>query len=287
LKNSIKILAHFNTPFTEERNVLFLRIGVLIFCVINAIHNVTLLEYCWGEYKMSPTLSLGKFSSNFVNLLNEGGEGFAILLIIIQLLCLVGAIFLKYKRILTFVAYLASANLINSTYLMNSGGHHVILLILFFLSLINEGHSIVNSWSNAINKAAMLAIKIQVCMIYFISFLYKIIGQSWLDGSALWQTLMLDEYTLPIFKEIFVSNHFLLTFGTYFVLAYQILFPILIWVKKVRKWVLLCGVGLHLFIAFGMGLFTFGIAMVVAYFAFYVPENKISFKLYDKPSTRA
>ena len=278
MKNSIKILAHFNSSFTEERNVLFLRYGVLFFCVVNAIHNVILLEYCWGEYKMSPTLSIGKFSSNFVNLLNEGGTAFAILLIIIQLLCLTGAIFLKYKRILTFIAYFATANLVNSTYLMNSGGHHVILLVLFFLSLINEEHTLDNSWPNAINKAAMIAIKIQVCMIYFISFLYKIIGEIWLDGSALWQALMLDEYTLPIFKEWFASNNYILVFGTYFVLAYQILFPILIWVKKVRKWVLLFGVGLHLFIAFGLGLFTFGIAMIVAYFAFYVPENKIAFK---------
>ncbi|MBL4705289.1 MAG: HTTM domain-containing protein [Flavobacteriales bacterium] len=236
---------------------------------MNSIQHLFMLDFSWGINKVSPALNQTGFSSQLINMLDHGGEGLAITLIGVQLVCLGGAIFFKPKRILTFIGYLASASLINSTYMLNSGGHHLILLILFFLIFINENDRSENTWKNAINHGGLMAIKIQVCFVYFISALYKIIGESWLDGSAIWQSLMSNEYTLPVFQDYFPENNWFFTSITYLLIAFQLLFPILIWFKKTRRWMILIGLLIHFFIAFGLGLFNFGLAMMIGYFAFY------------------
>lgn len=263
------ILLSFNHPFSEAKQVGYLRWGIFLFCLINSIQNLMILDYSWGVNKFSPPLEQTGFSSQLINILDHGGEGLAIVLICVQLLCLGGAIFMKYKRILTLFGYLATASLVNSTYLLNSGGHHLILLILFFLIFINENDNKAHSWLNAVNRGAMAAIKLQVCFVYFISALYKLYGEAWMDGSAIWQSLMINEYTLPVLQDWFPGNNFFLTFVNYLLLTFQLLFPILIWFRKTRKWMILIGLFLHFFIAFGLGLFNFGLAMMVAYFAFY------------------
>jgi hypothetical protein len=263
------ILLSFNQPFAQAKQVGYLRWGVFLFCLINSIQNLLMLDFSWGLNKISPTLNQTGFSSQLINMLDNGGEGLAIVLIVIQLACLGGALIFKYKRILTLLGYLATASLFNSTYMLNSGGHHLILLVLFFLIIINENDNKEGTWFNALNRGGMLAIQIQVCFVYFMSALYKIIGASWIDGSALWQSMMSNEYTLPILQESFPENNWMLSAMTYFLIGFQLLFPLLIWLKPTKKWMILVGMIIHFFIAFGLGLFNFGLAMMIGYFAFY------------------
>jgi len=263
------ILLSFNRPFDQVKRVGYLRWGVFLFCLINSLQNLLMLDFSWGMNKISPTLNQTGFSSQLINMLDNGGEGLAIILIVIQLACLGGALFLKYKRILTLLGYLATASLFNSTYMLNSGGHHLILLILFFLIIINENDRKEGTWFNALNRGGLLAIQLQVCFVYFMSALYKLFGESWLDGSALWQSMMSNEYTLPILQETFPENNWILSVLTYVLIGFQLLFPILIWLKPTRKGMILIGMIIHFFIAFGLGLVNFGLAMMVGYFAFY------------------
>jgi len=57
----------------------------------------------------------------------------------------------------------------------------------------------------------------------------------------------------------------LVTLGTYFTLAFELLFPILIWYKKHRLWLLISGVFLHLGIYVTMMIFDFEIYFVAIY----------------------
>jgi predicted DCC family thiol-disulfide oxidoreductase YuxK len=66
---------------------------------------------------------------------------------------------------------------------------------------------------------------------------------------------------------------FLSLIGTYATLGFQWLFPILIWQRRWRLPLISFGLLLHLGIAFGMGLFTFGLVMYVSYLLF-LPEDK-------------
>jgi hypothetical protein len=60
----------------------------------------------------------------------------------------------------------------------------------------------------------------------------------------------------------------------YLVIWYQLLFPVLVWIKPIKKWYLLAGIVQHLFIAFVLGLPSFGLIMIVAYAIFYHPFSK-------------
>jgi len=231
----------------------------------------------YGTFRISPPLGQSGISNYVLNLLDQGGEVMAICMMILLMLCLFGAIATSYKRMFTFISFFAAANMTNSTYLLNSGGHHLMLLVLFFLCFVNENKTEEGSWSNAINKGALLAIQIQVCLVYLVSALYKILGDVWLEGTAMWHSLMLQEYSLPIIYNNIPDANLVLMIMTYFALAYQLLFPILIWISSTRKWILILGVLLHLMIAFVFGLFNFGVAMIICYFSFYSPKTRIQF----------
>lgn len=69
-------------------------------------------------------------------------------------------------------------------------------------------------------------------------------------------------------RWLFAENQTLSKIATYAVLMYQGLFPLIVWFKKVKIPFLLFGVLMHLGIAFGMGIFTFGIVMCLVYLPF-------------------
>ena len=148
------------------------------------------------------------------------------------------------------------------------------LLVLFYLCFVNEKKVEKGSWSNAINKGALLAIQIQICLVYLVSALYKILGDVWLEGTAMWHSLMLKEYSLPIIYNNMPEANLILMIMTYFAIAYQFLFAILIWIPATRRWILILGILMHLMIAFVFGLFNFGAAMIICYFSFYMPNLK-------------
>ena len=61
----------------------------------------------------------------------------------------------------------------------------------------------------------------------------------------------------------------------YTVIAYQLLFSVFVWIQPLKKWFLLIGVVQHLFIAFILGLPSFGLIMIVAYAVFHKPNIKL------------
>jgi hypothetical protein len=76
----------------------------------------------------------------------------------------------------------------------------------------------------------------------------------------------------------FLCNHrvwweLFMTWGTVFTLAFEIGFPFLVWVRRLR-WLMLVGaVMLHMGIALFMGLVSFSAAMVIAVAVFVPPET--------------
>ena len=275
------IFDHFNLPFVKQRSIQVLRWGVLLFFVVDVFQRSFMLDICYGPQKISPPLNQRGLSNYLLNGLDEGGIGLAITIMTVLVICLIGAILTSYKRTFTFIAFFAAANLVNSTYLLNSGGHHLMLIVLFFLGFINERETKAGNWSNALNKGAVLAIQIQVCMVYFVSALYKLLGDSWMEGSAIWHSLLLEEYSLPIMNQLIDESNFVFIFMTYFLLGFQLLFPILIWLRATRKWILILGLCMHAFIAIGLGLLDFGLAMIAAYAVF---DESICFKLFRNRS---
>jgi len=113
----------------------------------------------------------------------------------------------------------------------------------------------------------------QICLVYFFSALAKLHDENWLNGTAVLMTSQVDHFSLPIISNNAARFTFLLVFLNYLVLFYQVLFPIVIWIKKIKKTFIVIGILMHLYIAFVMGLVSFGLIMILPYIYFW-PEKK-------------
>jgi hypothetical protein len=109
--------------------------------------------------------------------------------------------------------------------------------------------------------------QIQVCVIYGYSGLKKLKGQVWWAGDALWNSLADPQLARWDFSWL---AHFALplTGLTFLTLAWEIYFPAMVWVRPIRKPVLMIGVFLHLGIAIGLNLPFFAALMISTYLLF-------------------
>ena len=107
-----------------------------------------------------------------------------------------------------------------------------------------------------------LAVAAQICLVYVVSGLYKIMGEEWQDGTALFYIMRVAEFELPGWSNLVYENDFLVVLGTYATVALLIYFPLGILVPALRPWAAAMSIGFHLSIAFFMGLTGFALTMI-------------------------
>ncbi len=153
-----------------------------------------------------------------------------------------------------------------------------LLLFNCFLSLKKSSSASLHDFKTALHNTALIAIKLQICLAYFLSAYYKITDDSWTNGSALYTIFQIPEFSNAFLAAIPSAVCQMLT---YFTIAYQLSFPVLVWFRPFKIWLFSFGVLQHLLIALGMGLFQFGVIMIICYILFlkyddrYEKENKI------------
>jgi hypothetical protein len=180
----------------------------------------------------------------------------------------------KHLRAAFFILWFGILNINNNVYPTLSGGDYLFQHLLFFcifLSNSNLKQTNLHSLDIAANNFGIIAIRIQVCLVYLLAGYAKIMDADWLNGTAVNDVFSVRDYSMPFLYE---SNS---AFGkelNYLVIGYQLLFPILVWIRRIKKWFLLMGVLQHLFIAFIIGLPSFGFIMIIAYAIFYVPGRQ-------------
>jgi hypothetical protein len=180
------------------------------------------------------------------------------------------------QMILDFVIWLLVLNIHYKVYATLTGGDNLINQLLFFNVLLgareaDSGHRL----RTFLHNVGFAGVTIQVCLVYMISALTKLSDEGWRDGTALLTTAGIEHYrNFPpqawIKPEVWKALN-------YAVIAYQLLFSFLIWIRPLKKWLLVAGVIMHLYIAFGMGLVLMGITMIIAYIPFWpISQNKHS-----------
>jgi hypothetical protein len=159
-------------------------------------------------------------------------------------------------------------NLHNYTYPCLTGGDYLlneILLFNIFFSSRKNANQKIEDVKVALHNTALAGIKIQICLVYFTSALYKLGDPSWLDGSALSFISQTQEYAMPVLVSL---PSIICTSLTYLTLAYQLLFPVLIWIQPFKIYLFAFGILQHVMIAFMMGLFGFSAVMLICYILF-------------------
>ncbi len=174
-----------------------------------------------------------------------------------------------------FVLWFAVVNINDNVYCTLSAGDYLFQHLLFFCIFLSNNDAkkspLLSSFDNAFHNTGIIALRLQICLVYFLAGYAKLLDVDWMNGTAVNDVFKVHDYSLP-----FLYNYDG-AFGkelNFLVIGYQLLFPVLVWIQRIKKWFLMIGVLQHLFIAFIIGLPSFGFIMIIAYAIFYSPFKK-------------
>jgi predicted DCC family thiol-disulfide oxidoreductase YuxK len=111
-------------------------------------------------------------------------------------------------------------------------------------------------------------IQLHLVVIYGMAGLAKLQGPSWWNGTALWKTMTTGEFVTFDFTAL-AAWPLLVNLLTHATLAFELLYPVLIWIKIARPLMLAGVVALHFGIAvMSPGLTEFALAMLAGNLSF-------------------
>ena len=162
-----------------------------------------------------------------------------------------------------------------------SSAHQVLLAVFFCLIWMETGQVwSVDAWRRARGPLStplplpviwpLRLMRFQISVIYMSSALWKLLSPSWRDGSAVHWVLsqnMFQRFPWPVPASVEPVLP-LLTWG---ILAFEFLFPLLIWYRATRTATLVIGLGLHLGLWLTLELGPFSFIMAASYVAFLDP----------------
>jgi hypothetical protein len=123
------------------------------------------------------------------------------------------------------------------------------------------------SLSAALRSAGYRLCQIQVCVVYGYSGLAKLKGVHWWRGEALWDVLANAQLARYDFSWM-AAFPLLIVGATYLTLLFEIYFPVLVWIPRLRYAVLGIGVALHIGMALALDIAFFAALMIASYALF-------------------
>jgi uncharacterized membrane protein YphA (DoxX/SURF4 family) len=120
-------------------------------------------------------------------------------------------------------------------------------------------------------NVAVRLLQVHLCIVYLFGGIGKARGLPWWDGTAMSAALTIQEYqSLDLLWMLRYPA--LLALLTHLTVFWEMFYCVLIWPKLTRPICLLLAVLVHGGIALGLGMKTFGLAMLIANLAFIYPE---------------
>ncbi len=267
------------SPKIKQANLL--RKLLFGYIILNFFQTWPLLDVLFNpQQSLIATQSLHEFTlTTCVNLLSvDAMKEYYLIFILVQVAAAFAGLFNFLPRLMTFLVFFTSLNLQNRIYSTLTGGDYLLCLLLFYLSFVSDGRKSKNTYLQEItiisDRTFILLCQLQVLIVYSVSAVYKWQSAEWVQGIALQKILLIDEYSIPSLQNTVCNFPLLFKTLTWAALLYQTLFPILIFLKKAKKYVIIAGVLFHLCIAVAMGLFNFSLVMVCCYVLFYDFKTK-------------
>lgn len=183
-------------------------------------------------------------------------------------------------RLSSIIVFLALNSLLQRLPLILHGGDSFLRIAGFFLMFASSGaglsvDAMIASRRKSSDREAyplippwpQRLIQFQLAIVYLASFLSKAKGNTWWNGSALFYVLNLREiHRFPIpgfFHDVWVMR-----IGTWSALAFELLFPLLVWFKPFRNPMLIAGLLFHLSLEYALNIPMFQWDMLSAYVLF-------------------
>jgi hypothetical protein len=154
-----------------------------------------------------------------------------------------------------------------------SNGSDYILIILLFFSIPMSSYPRANDeirffLQKVGHNAAVVMCQIQVALIYLISGLNKLESELWRNGDAIQHINRIDFLINPNLNHLLGQGELIPFLISWFTILLELTFPVLIWFKEFRIFVLIAGTIFHICIAIFLSLPDFGAIMIIAYIPF-------------------
>jgi predicted DCC family thiol-disulfide oxidoreductase YuxK len=257
------------------------RIALLVWCMLHTLLLLPFHATIWGvdAYALRLSFDDSWYAWIFQLTLHPAVAPYYLCFIFAQLLSAGLGIFGIWPRFMLACTYILTLNINSLTGVILDGGNNLSQLLLVYLLLVNtSGRPVADGpwapWLRAISNAGFVLCQLQVAIVYLTAGLLKSNGHLWQNGMALYYLFQSETYGHPLIGQLMRQWPWLSLIGTYTTLIFQWLFPILIWSRRWRPYLITFGLILHLGIAFGMGLFTFGLVMCLSYLLF-VPDDAV------------
>ncbi|UXR64635.1 HTTM domain-containing protein [Bdellovibrio bacteriovorus] len=257
-------------------SVALLRIGLGLLLLLNWVMLYTDLDILYGPHGMISLQTAQQFGnplrfSLFDYLPNTGKV--VSTLAFINLFAVLGIIAGAWTRTAIFIAFVTLVSFHHRNGFILNSADSVLRVFLFFLFFTHCADWLsVDRWilrqkgrapEVPVEKSpwALRLIQIQFCIIYIATVLFKIKGDSWMDGTAVYVATRLDDFVR--FELPLLNSMIFIKFLTWSTLIVEFALGTLVWIKELRYWILLAGIGFHLGIEYTMAIPVFEWAMII------------------------
>jgi len=188
-----------------------------------------------------------------------------------------------HTRIASIALYLMMLSIHQRNLLTNSGADALVMVMVFYMMLAPCGAAFSLDARRARRKRgtdaeplilpwAQRLIQLQLCLIYFITAVFKCNGASWMNGTALHYVIQNTEVGHP-FLAWLAAYPILINLMTYGAILTEISLAYLLWFRATRPWAILVGVSLHTSIHLCVNIPIFGEVMTACYLTFLSAEE--------------
>ncbi|UOF01248.1 HTTM domain-containing protein [Bdellovibrio reynosensis] len=286
LTTLIKYIDDFLFKPTPVHNVAFLRIGFGILLLFNWFMIFADMDTFFGPNGLISLSTAQQYGNQLRFSLFDylpHTEKVTTTLAIINLIAVVGMTIGFWTKTSIAVAFITLISFHHRNgFILNSADSVLrVFLFLMFFTHCADMFSVDRWMKLQKGKAALVPeekspwalrmIQIQFCIIYIATVMFKLKGERWIDGSAIYVATRLDDFVR--FEFPLLNNLILVKWMTWGTLAVEIALGTLVWIKELRYWVLLAGIGLHLGIEYTMAIPVFEWAMIVLMISMVDPHD--------------
>jgi hypothetical protein len=287
LKMAIKLFA-FYTQLLQQKNyksfyLSFLRVAISIFLLNEVYFNWPAMDVLYGPEPFTglKANSLATIHGVPLFFLRTHYMWLIYGYIIVILLNILGVgKWLTGLLLFLMVDFFQNMNLA----FVNGGDRMVWLILLWLIFADSYGYFTLHTNKNSVEKnkklhnlisnLAALSIMLQLCVAYFSSGIQKLNDPSWLNGEGTYYALSMERFMGTSFNKYIVQQKWVDYITNYGTILFELLFPVLIWIKKFRKPLLISGVVFHLCISIFLMIYGFEIVFMMLY-GFFLPDKKL------------
>jgi Vitamin K-dependent gamma-carboxylase len=204
---------------------------------------------------------------------------------------LAAAIFLAFglfTRASSVILFICLASIHERNLYINHGGDTFLRVAGFFLMFAPAGAALsfdrlIRIWRGKEDASlplrrpwAQRMIQIELALLYFATFCWKVQGDPWIQGSALYYVYHVDELQrFPV--PSFLLRPAVLKIGSWFALVLEFSLGVLIWFKDLRYILLALGLVFHLYLEYSINVPMFEWDILSAYILFVYPADLTRF----------